>query len=117
MDRDDRVLSIVLAAEHLLDLARLDLLIEGLQGLRELGVDGLARIGPLDQDGEIVALLLERQDEIAILLEAAAALLDSLRFSLIFPEIGRGGAGFEAGQLFVRSSGFKDSSADRRRAC
>jgi hypothetical protein len=107
----------VLAAEHLLDLARLDLLIEGLEGARELGVDRLARIGPLDEDSEVVALLLERQDEIAILLEAAAPLLDFLRFSLIFPEIGRGGAGFEAGQLFLWSSGFKDSSADPQRAC
>jgi hypothetical protein len=107
----------VLAAEHLLDLASLDLLIEGLEGGRELGVDRLARIGPLDQHGEVVALLLERHDEIAILLQAAAALLDFLRFSLIFPEIGRGGAGFEAGQFFVWSSGFKDSSADPRRAC
>jgi hypothetical protein len=107
----------VLAAEHFLDLARLDLLIEGLEGARELGVDGLARVGPLDEDGEVVALLLERQDQIAILLEAAASLLDFLRFGLILPEIGRGGAGFEAGQLFVWSSGFKDSSADPRRAC
>jgi len=59
MDRDDRVLPIVLAAEHLLDLSRLDLLIEGLEGACELGVDRLARIGPLDEDREVVALLLE----------------------------------------------------------
>ena len=90
---------------------------EDLEGLGELGVDRLARIGPFDEHGEVVALLLERQDEIAILFEAAAALLRFLRFRLIFPEIGRGGAGFEAGQLFVWSSGFKDSSADRQRAC
>jgi hypothetical protein len=107
----------VLAAEHLLDFARLDLLIEGLEGARELGIDGLARIGPLDEDDEVVALLLERQDQVAILLEATATLLDFLRFGLILPEIGRGGASFEAGQLFVWSSGFKDSSADPRRAC
>jgi len=40
----------VLAAEHLLDLARLNLLIEGLEGARELGVDRLARVGPLLSD-------------------------------------------------------------------
>jgi hypothetical protein len=107
----------VLAAEHLLDLARLDLLIEGVEGDGELGVDRLARLGPLDEDGEVVALLPQRQDQIAILLEAAAALLDFLRFSLVFPEIGRGGASVEAGQLFVGSGGFKDSSADPQRAC
>jgi hypothetical protein len=32
-----------------------------------------------------------------LLLEAPAALQDLLRFSLIFPEIGRGGARLEAG--------------------
>jgi len=117
MDGDDSVLPIVLAAEHLLDLAGLHLLVERLEPAGELGVDRLARIGPLDEDGEVVALLLEGQDEVAILLEAAASLLDFLRFSLILPELGRGGAGFEAGQLFVWASGFKDSSADPRRAC
>ena len=116
MDRDDRVLAIVLAAEHLLDLAGLDFLIEGIDGLRELGIDGLARFGPLDEHGEVVALSPQRADQIAVLLEAAAALQHFLRFGLILPEVGRGGARLEAGQLFVGPRGFKDSSADRRRA-
>jgi hypothetical protein len=55
--------------------------------------------------------------EIAILFEAAAALQDFLRFGLILPEIGRGGAGLEAGQLFVGTGRFKDSSANRWRVC
>ena len=101
MDRHDRVLAIVLAAEHLLDLAGLHFLIERVERLGELGVDRLARLRPFDQHGEIVALLLERHDEIAILLEPPAALQHLLRFGLIFPEIGRGGARLEAGQLFV----------------
>ena len=117
MDRDDGVLAIVLAAEHLLDLAGLHFLIERVERLRELGVDRLAGLRPLDEHGEVVALLLERADQVAILLEPAAALQDLLRFGLVLPEIGRGGARLEAGQFVVRTSGFKDSSADRPRAC
>jgi hypothetical protein len=107
----------VLAAQHLLDLAGLYFLIESFEGLRELGVDRLAGLGPLDEHGEIVASLLERQHQIAILLEPAAALQDLLRFGLVLPEIGRGGARLEAGQLFVGAGDFKDSSADLKRAC
>jgi hypothetical protein len=87
----------VLASEHLLDLGGLNLLIEGLERLSELGVDRLPRLGPLEQDGEIVALLPQRDDQIAILLQAAAALQYLLRVGLVFPEIGRGGARLEAG--------------------
>ena len=117
MDGDDRVLAIVLAAEHLLDLAGLHFLIERVEPLGELGVDRLPRLGPFDEHGEVVALLLERGDQIAILLEPAAALLDLLRFGLVLPEIGRGGAHVEAGQFFVRTCGLKDSSADRQPVC
>jgi hypothetical protein len=78
----------VLAAEHLLDLAGLHFLIERLERLAEILVDRFAGLGPLDEDGEVVALSLEREDQIAIQLEPAAALQDFLRFGLIFPEIG-----------------------------
>jgi hypothetical protein len=117
MDGDDRVLAIVLAAEHFLDLAGLHLQIEAFERLRELGIHRLARLGPLDEDGEVVALFLEGQDEIAILLEPAAALQDFLRFGLIFPEVWRGGARLEAVQFFVGAGDLKDSSADRQRVC
>ena len=42
MNRDDRVLAIVLAAEHLLDLARFDLRGERRERLIELRADGLS---------------------------------------------------------------------------
>ena len=116
MNRDDGVLSIVLATEHLLDLAGLHFQVERLERLRELGVDGLAGIRPFDEHGEIVALLLERPHQIAILFEAAALLHDALRLGLVLPEIGCGGAGFEAGQLFVGACGLKDNSEDLWRA-
>jgi hypothetical protein len=107
----------VLAAEHLLDLAGVDLHLEAVQRLGELGVDRLARLRPLDEDGEVVALLAERQPELAILLQPAAALQDFLRFGLVFPEIRGGGAGFETGQFLVWASSLKDSSADPQRVC
>jgi hypothetical protein len=107
----------VLAAEHLLDLAGLHFLIECIERLDELSVDRLAGLSPLDQNGQIVALLPERDDQIAVLLETAPPLQDFLRLCLIFPEVGGGGAPLEACQLFVGSSGLKDNSADRARAC
>jgi hypothetical protein len=107
----------VLAAEHLLDLARLHFLIERLERLRELGVDRLAGLGPFDQHGEIVAFLLQRVNQIAVLLKPPPALEDLLRVGLILPEIRRGRAALEAGQFFVGVGGFKDSSADPRRVC
>jgi hypothetical protein len=87
----------VLAAEHLLDLAGLHFLIECVEAGRELGIDRLPRFGPLDEDGEVVVLLLQRDDQVAILFQPAAALLDFLRFGRVLPEIGRGGARVEAG--------------------
>jgi hypothetical protein len=105
----------VLAAEHLLDLARLHFFCERIERLRELGVDRLARFGPFDEDGEVVVALLQRPYEIAVLLQTPSALQDLLSFGLIFPEIGRGGARLEAGQFVVRACGFKDNSAGRSR--
>jgi hypothetical protein len=107
----------VLAAEHLLDLAGLDLLSQHFESLAELGVDHLSGVGPFKQHGKVVALLPERHDQIAILLQPAASLLDLLGFGLILPEIGRGGTRLEAGQLVFGFGGFKENSADRRRAC
>jgi hypothetical protein len=87
----------VRAAEHLFDLASLDFLFEHVERRAELGVDRLARLRPLDEHGEIVAALLERLNQIAILLEPAAPLQNLLGVRLVFPEVGRGRARFEAG--------------------
>jgi hypothetical protein len=106
----------VLAAEHLLDLAGLDFLVERVESLDELAVDVFAGLRPFDKDREVVALLPERQDEIAILLEAPPALQDLLCFCLVFPEIVGGRAGVQLRQLFFGSGRLKDSSADRRLA-
>jgi len=106
----------VLAAEHFLDLAGLHFLIERLERLREFGIHRLARLGPFDEHPEVVALLLERHDQVAVLFEAAPALQHLLGFGLVFPEIGRGGARLEAGQFLVGAGDLKDSSADPQRA-
>jgi hypothetical protein len=105
----------VLPAEHLFDLAGLHFPIEDVEGLRELRVDRLAGLRPLDEHTEIVALLLQRSTEVAVLFEAPAALQDFLRLRLVLPEIRRGGFGFELGQFLIGAGGLKDSSADRRR--
>jgi hypothetical protein len=107
----------VLAAEHLLDLGRLHFLVERVERVSELGLYRFTRLVPLDEDGKVVVFLGQRPREVAILLQPSAALQDSLRFGLVFPEIGGGGARFEARQFIVGTGGFKDSSADRRRVC
>ena len=114
MNGDDGVLAIVLAAEHLLDLAGLHFLVEQIERGCQLGVNRLAGFGPLDQHREIVALPSQRLHQIAILLESPAALQRLLRFGLVLPEIGRGRARFQTIQLFFRVVGFKDSSGDRQ---
>jgi hypothetical protein len=115
MDGDDRVLPVVLAAEHLLDLAGLHFGIERVERLREFGVHGLSALCPFDQHDEIVALLRERRDQVAVLPQTPAALLDLLRLGLVFPEVRRRRAGVETGQFLVGACGLKDSSADRQR--
>ena len=107
----------MLAAQHLLDFAGLHFLVERFDGLRELGVHLFAGGRPFDEHAEVVALLLERRDELAVLFEAAAALQDALRFGLVFPEVGRGGARLETVQFVSGVSAFKDSSADRQHGC
>ena len=115
MDGHEGVLAIVLAAKHLLDLAGLHLPIEPIERLRELGVHALARLRPLDEDAEVVAFLLEREAQVAILLEPAAALQDFLGFGLVFPEIVGGRTRVQAVQLLLGAGGLKDSSGGRRR--
>jgi hypothetical protein len=107
----------VLAAEHLLDFARLHFLVERLDGLCKLGVNGLTRGRPLEEHAEIVCPLPEGRRQFAVLLEAAASLEHALRLGLVLPEVGRGGARLETIQFFSRVSGLKDSSTDRQRVC
>jgi hypothetical protein len=53
-------------------------------------------------------------NEIALLLDALAALQDLLGFDLILPELRGGGLGFYAGEFVFRVGCLKDSYADRQ---
>jgi hypothetical protein len=105
----------VLTAEHFLDLAGLHFLIERVEGLLELVFDRFPCIDPLREHLQILPFDAERHHQVTILLHAPAALEDLLRFGLVLPEIGRCGPGFDAGEFFFGSGGFKDSYADPQR--
>jgi len=99
----------VLAPEHLLGLGGLDLHGERVETGRELGQYVLTLGGPLHQHREILFAFSQALDQIAFFFEPPAALEHLLRFGLVFPEIGRGGALFELRQLLGRVRGFKDN--------
>jgi len=115
MNRQDRILAIVLAAEHLADLPAVDQSGELLHSAGQLGADVLSLSRPFDEDGKIVGLSPEGIDQLDFLFEPAAALENSLRFGLIAPEIGSRGLNFYLSELLGRMCGVKDSSADRQR--
>jgi hypothetical protein len=113
VNRHDRVLPIVLAAEHLLDFARFDLSGKLVEGAAEVVHDRLPRFGPFDQHGEIVDATAEGATELRVLLEATAALQQLLGGCLVLPEVW-GGDSFFYLREFVRGAGsVKDGSADR----
>jgi hypothetical protein len=115
MNGHDRVLAIVLASEHLLGFTGLDLLIERVEPLFELGVHVLTGLDPLGEHAQILALLAQRKNEVAVLLDASPALQDLLCFGLVSPEIGRGSFGLDSGELVFGLGGLKDSYADPQR--
>jgi hypothetical protein len=106
----------VLASEHLLGLARLDLAAELVQRAREIVENRLARLGPFDEDAQILDAPLQRLAQVAVVLEPAPPLQQLLRRRLVLPEIGISGALLYLGEFICRTSGVKDGSADRRRA-
>jgi hypothetical protein len=90
MDGDNGVAAIVLAAEHLLRLAGLDLRLVRVEAADEIGLDVLALLEPLDQHGQVVGPLAEAVAQRQVVFEPAPPLQDLLRLDLILPEI-RGG--------------------------
>jgi hypothetical protein len=116
MDGHHGVAAVVLAAEHLLDLAGLDLGLELVEPAREIVIHRLAGLDPLGQHLEILGPPRQRRAERDVVLETAPALLDLLGFSLVLPEIGFGYASFELRELIGGTCNVKDSSAAPRRA-
>jgi hypothetical protein len=105
----------VLAAEHLLRLAGVDLRGEIVERARELLGNGLSGLNPLDEDVQVLGAAQQRGAELAVLLEAAAPLQQLLRGGLILPEVRSADALLYAGQFFSGACGVKDSSAGQRR--
>jgi hypothetical protein len=106
----------VLAAEHFLDFAAVNDPRKFFDAVGELFADILALTGPLEQHGKIVGRAFEQVDQLDFFFDTAATLEDFLRFCLVVPEIRGRRASFYLGELFGRTSRFKDSSGDRRRA-
>jgi hypothetical protein len=111
MNRDDRVPAIVLATEHLLRLAGVDLVFQFVERFREIVEHRLAGFGPLGEHSEVVDPPPERFAQVTVLLQAAAALEQLLRRLLVFPEVGVRYTRFDLGEFVCRAGGVKDSSA------
>jgi hypothetical protein len=105
----------VLAAEHLLRFAGVDLRRQLVESAAEISLDWLPCCHPFDQHLQIVKLALERVTQLDVFLQPAAALLDLLRVGLVLPEVGGGGELLYLGELDPGACGVKDSSAGRRR--
>jgi hypothetical protein len=105
----------VLAAQHLAGLGGLDVSLELVEAPGQVGVYRLARLGPFDEDAEVVSAPLERLGEREFLRQAAAALLQLLRFGVVLPEVGIEGFLVDTLELYAMAGRVKDSSADRRR--
>jgi hypothetical protein len=95
MNRDDGVGRIVLAAEHLPGFDGVDLGLERVERLRQIGGDVLATPRPFEQHADIVDFLGEAVALLEIFSETALPLEGLLRFGLVVPESGGGDAAFE----------------------
>jgi hypothetical protein len=101
----------VLAAEHLLGLAGIDLCREVVERAAQILPDWLSGFSPLDQDGQVVDLALQRFAERPVVLEAPAALEELLCCGLVLPELRGRNAFFDFGEFVGGACGVKDSSA------
>jgi hypothetical protein len=114
MDRENGVLAIQITRQHRPDLGGLHVARVRLETARQLVGDLLALPRPVEQDGQIVALLAQRLGQRLVTLEPPPFLEDLLRRALVLPEVRRGNAGFEVGQLALETGFVKDPSGDRR---
>jgi hypothetical protein len=105
----------VLAAEHLLRLAGLDFSPELVEAFRQIGDDILARLGPFDQDREIVDTPLQRRTQIEVGFERLAALQGLLGRRLVLPEIRSGRLLLYFREFVGGTRPVKGSSGDRSR--
>jgi hypothetical protein len=111
MNGHDRVRTIVLPAEHLLDLGRFDFGFEGFERALQIGDDVLAALRPFEQHGQIVEFAGQRIAELDFVAQPAAPSENLLCVGLVLPEVGSGDPLFDGGKLAVRIGGVKDNSA------
>jgi hypothetical protein len=116
MDGHDRVLAVVLAAEHFLRFARFDLGGEVVQRAGELVADGLAGFDPFGQDRQVLEPAPQGFGELAVFFQPPAALQQLLRGGLILPEVWSANALLYPRQFGCGTCGVKDGSAGQRRA-
>src|SRR4029453_6990140 len=113
MNGHNRVLAIVLAAEHLLRLAGVDRAGEIVEALGEIVGNWLSGFRPLNEDGKVVGPSSQGLAEVAVFPQRAPPLKEFLRGPLILPEIRIRYPLFYCGELFCGAGGVKDSSAGR----
>jgi hypothetical protein len=116
MNRDYRVLAIVLAAQHLLGFAGVDLDGQLVERPPEVVGHRLPRLDPFGEDGKIFDTPAERVAQFTVVLEPASPLQQLLCGRLILPEVRGGDALFDCRELARWVCGVKDSSAGRWRA-
>jgi hypothetical protein len=114
MDGDDGIGGIVLAAQHLLHLSRVDLGLECVESIRQVAGDIFATLRPFDQHAGVVDPPLERVTQLDVLAEALTTPQYRLRLGLIVPEIRRANPRLQPAQLLIEQSLVKDNSAGRR---
>jgi hypothetical protein len=85
----------VFAAQHLLGFRGIDLLLERLEGAREIGHDLFPALRPFEQHAEVVDLLGEAVAQLDVFRETALPLQGLLSLGLVVPEIGPGDLPFE----------------------
>ena len=112
---DDGVLPVELAREHRADLAGLNVPAVRLEPTFEVRRHVFALARPIDQHPKVVTLFPQCFRKRPVVLETTAALLDALGVCLVFPEVRRGGFGFDVGQFPEKPGFVKAPSASLRR--
>jgi len=116
VDGHNRVGRVVLAAEHLLDLAGVHHGLEAVERPGQVGLDRFPLLGPFNEHLQIIALLPQGITEVDVFADALSPAQGGLCVGGLVPEIGSGDAGFESAQFFVETGPVKDSSAGQRPA-
>ena len=109
--RHDRIARVVLAPEHLLNLARVDLRLQLIEPGSQIIRHTLALVGPLDEHVEVLGPSTQGFGKVVVFLQTAAALENLLCRGLIAPEGRSGSLLLEARDLGLYTCSVKDNPA------